>query len=316
MIRSMFSGVTGLRAHQTLMDVIGNNIANVNTNSFKSSRVTFTDVYYQMISSASAASTDAEGTGGSNPSQIGYGTKVASIDVVNTQGGYSQTDKTTDLYISGEGYFLVGNSAGSASYTRVGSFKFDESGFLVDGNGNHVLGASILYTTDTNGNLVNANPTETDSCTLLPESATTGPYVTTADGPIAAANLRRIQVNNLDAYSDVSIAKNGTITGVSDATGEIETLGQIALAEFNNPDGLTQDGSMYFSVSQNSGEAVISVPGEDGAGKLISGGLEMSNVDLSKQFTDMIVAQRGFQANSRVITTSDEILEELVNLKR
>ncbi len=315
MIRSMFSGVTGLRAHQTLMDIIGNNIANVNTNSFKSSRVTFTDVYYQLVSSASAPSADAEGMGGSNPSQIGYGTKVASIDVVNTQGGYSQTDKTTDLYISGEGYFLVGNSASSVNYTRVGSFKFDESGYLVDGNGNHVLGASILYTKDTDGNLVNANPTEEDSCTLLPESATTGPYVTAADGPIVAANLRRIQVD-VEKYSDISIAKDGTITGVSDATGEIETLGQIALAKFGNPDGLTQEGSMYLSASQNSGEAVISVPGDGGVGSLVSGGLEMSNVDLSKQFTDMIVAQRGFQANSRVITTSDEVLEELVNLKR
>ncbi len=99
------------------------------------------------------------------------------------------------------------------------------------------------------------------------------------------------------------------------SNGLIKVLGQIALAKFSNASGLTRSGSNLFQETINSGTPDINVPGS-GRGTIAAGSLEMSNVDLSEEFTDMITAQRGFQANTKIITTSDEILQELVNLKR
>jgi flagellar hook protein FlgE len=117
-------------------------------------------------------------------------------------------------------------------------------------------------------------------------------------------------------YTGIAIGADGTITGTNPSTMTIDILGQVAIAVFNNPDGMEQRGDHYFGETLNSGGPTLTTPGSALAGSLQSGGLEMSNVDLSKEFTDMIVAQRGYQANARVITTSDQILEELVNLKR
>ncbi len=269
MIRSMFSAVSGLKGHQTMMDVIGNNIANVNTAGFKASRVLFSDLYYQTIAAPSAPTYS---TGGLNPTQIGYGSKVSSIDVLNTPSSFQQTGRPLDTYISGEGYFVVRDSAGSFNYTRVGAFTFSPNGDLLDSNGNFVMGQSRY------------------------------------------GELSRITIPQFQEYTNVSIGFDGTVTGTR--YNNIETLGQIAIAVFNNPDGLLQEGNQYFSETVNSGWPNLVIAGGYEAGALVSGGLEMANVDLSKEFTDMIVAQRGFQANARVITTSDQILEELVNLKR
>lgn len=277
MIKSMFSAVTGLKSHQTMMDVIGNNIANVNTNGFKSSRVLFTDVYYQTLSEANAA-TDV--SGGTNPSQIGYGSKVSSIDVLNTRSGYQQTNRTMDFYISGDGYFVLDDGTGTISYSRVGDLKFDTEGNLIDGNGSFVYGQM---------------PKLTEGGTMAP-----------------------IKIANFKNYTQISISENGMITGIdsTSTTGEIEELGQIGLAYFVNQEGLSQSGNMYYKETVSSGKPSYSTPGSAYTGSLVSGGLELSNVDLSTEFTNMIIAQRGLQANSRVITTSDQILEELVNLKR
>ena len=276
MIRSMFSAVSGLKGHQTMLDVIGNNIANVNTSGFKASRVLFSDMYYQTLSAASAPT---PATGGTNPTQIGYGSKVASIDLLNTRSGFQQSARALDTYISGEGFFTVQDSAGELNYTRVGAFSFDASGNLIDGNGSFVMGQIPTLT----------NPVGT----LVP-----------------------INIPNFQNYSGISIGPDGAITGTNLTTMAIQTLAQIPIAVFNNPDGLEQRGDQYFGETLNSGAPGYSEAGTALAGQLVSGGLEMSNVDLSKEFTDMIVAQRGYQANARVITTSDQVLEELVNLKR
>jgi flagellar hook protein FlgE len=276
MLKSMFSAVSGLKSHQTMLDVIANNIANVNTNGFKSSRVTFTDIYYQTLASATEPST---ASGGTNPTQIGNGVTVATVDVLNTRSGYQQTYRTLDMYISGDGYFVVQDGAGNTSYTRLGNFTFDVDGNLVDGNGNYVCG----------------------------ESPTLGSPVGT---------VGKITVANFNNYSSVAIGSDGQITGVNNTTGSVENLGQIALAAFPNADGLSQLGTSYLQETANSGSPTLYEAGSSAVGALVSGGLEMSNVDLSSEFTNMIIAQRGFQANSRVITTSDEILQELVNLKR
>lgn len=284
MLKSLYSGVSGLKAHQVKMDVIGNNIANANTTAFKASRVTFQDIYYQTLSGAAGAS---EIKGGTNAQQIGYGSSVATVDVLNTRGGWQSTERTLDLYIQGDGYFVVKDNIGNINYTRVGNFKFDGNGSLVDSNGNFVTGWMPQYDP--------ATPTD----------------------PV------EIQLPDIAKYTNITINDEGKISGIyaGEATvdhipGTIEVLGQIALANFPNPDGLSQSSGVYFQKTHNSGDAINTCPGADGAGTIISGGLEMSNVDLAKEFTDMITAQRGFQANSRIITVSDSMLEELVNLKR
>jgi len=112
-----------------------------------------------------------------------------------------------------------------------------------------------------------------------------------------------------------NIDNSGVITGVY-SNGVRQTVGQVAMSVFTNPGGLTANGENLFEESNNSGRANIGSAGNGGRGKMVAGTLEMSNVDLSDQFTDMIITQRGFQANSRTITTSDQMLQEVLNLKR
>jgi len=295
MMRSLYSGVSGLRSHQVRMDVIGANLANVNTVGFKCSRVTFRDVLYQTSINASSPTDDGSGTarGGVNPSQIGLGVGVAAIDVLNTRAGPMLTDRPYDVYIDGEGYFAVMDANQNVFYTRVGDFNFDPMGRLVDGNGNFVLGLSDVDPE----NVVIGEEADFD---------TYGPI--TIDQELFA-NLTQIR-----------IGLDGIITGFNndpDAADDEVTipLGQIMLFKFINPDGLSQEGNTYVLPSPNSGDPLVFTPGY-GTGRLITNRLEMSNVEVSKEFTDMIVTQRGFQANSRIITVSDEMLQELVNLKR
>ena len=290
MMRSMYSGVAGLRSHQTRMDVIGNNIGNVNTVGFKSSRVIFKDVFYQTLSGAGAPGAT---KGGTNPLQIGYGSMVGSIDVMNTRAGMQMTDRPLDMYISGEGYFAVKDKSGATNFTRAGNFSIDSNGDLVDSSGNYVQGVMADATSGALGTL----PTDMSTTTAIS-------ILDTASG-----------TTPLSTFTSIAIGKDGVISG-TDSTGAIRSIAQLVLAKFPNADGMTQEGNTYLQATTNSGSATPGFPGDAGTGALITGGLEMSNVDLSKEFTDMITTQRGFQANSRIITTSDEMLQELVNLKR
>ncbi|HBL83417.1 MAG: hypothetical protein A2Y17_04350 [Clostridiales bacterium GWF2_38_85] len=294
MIKSMYSAVTGLRGHQTMLDVIGNNIANVNTAGYKSSRVLFKDLYYQTLSASSAPTAT---SGGSDPMQIGYGSSVSSIDVLTTRSGYQQTSRPLDLYISGEGYFAVQDSTGKVNYSRVGSLQFNSNGALIDSNSNFVLGSMPQAVADPDTGLISFDDSNTEQ-------------------NIKDGILTPIVIDDFTNYTGLYVSNDGKVTGTNSITLQIETLGQLALATFSNPDALSQEGNMTYTETKSSGRPVYSIPGSSATGSLVSGGLEMSNVDLTKEFTDMIVAQRGFQANSRVITTSDQILEELVNLKR
>lgn len=577
----MYSAVSGLSQHQSKMDVIGNNIANVNTYGFKSSRITFADVFYQNYRNASTSSGN---TGGTNASQLGYGTALGSIDVINSRGGSATTDRSLDVYINGDGYLPVQNSNGDTMYTRLGTLFFDSLGNLVDARGNKVLGiqmdenfvpqlnddgtttaggltginvdpnylkeltsisigstgqitaiepgaTSLVLAAGTNwirsvsvaegslysgafkitsaiptraylsnkaigvtidglntpkadivsrdtsakdlavaneANLRNALGGDTtdrytftynaadqtwniedangivvgyqvptadlsttygisgdfadaqdgdnfvvevrDSVNMKGEVTVQGDELTytyvdeagnkrtetikatstsgaapndvtytfdvlsltggsterttitvTVPGSFADGNKhvlgtvtpesvkinaqtynkagRQIDLegtwiagttNSIVSLGDISLEidpdKLGTmnlnsltnkqIGNIGASDGKIVTIGYIGLATFINQDGLTKVGEGYYTVSSNSGTEVISRPGNNGSGTLVSNSLEMSNVDLAAEFTEMIFAQRGFQANSRVITTSDTILEELVNLVR
>jgi len=306
MMRSLYSGVSGLRSHQTRMDVIGANISNVNTVGFKASRVTFRDVVYQSLTGATRPIDEVRG--GVNPYQIGLGTQVASIDLLMTRAGPALTDRPLDAYIDGEGFFRV-RGPGSEDlaqeyFTRVGNFSFDELGQLVDSNGNFVLGV--------NSEMV---PLMDYESVLVADSL---------DGPVPEYDAVPIAIgeDNLEVYmrlTNISLGPDGIITAydpLGEPGEEIVVIGEIALYKFANNYGLVQVGNTYYQQSANSGEPYMTAPGLNGTGSTISNRLEMSNVELAKEFTDMIVTQRGFQANSRIITVSDEMLQELVNLKR
>ena len=273
MMRCMYSAVGALRAHQTRMDVIGNNIANVNTVGFKSSRVTFQDVFYQTMSSGSAAT---ETRGGTNPKQVGIGMTTSTIDTVQTQGNVQPTGIGTDLMIQGDGFFVLGTEgdAEETYYTRAGVFGFDNEGNLVNkSNG--------LYVQDVEGNIINV-PTDAQSYS--------------------------IDINGYVRY----VQADGTM---------VENPQQIALAKFANPEGLIKEGENLYRYDVNAGAEAGGnlnggAPGENGRGTIVSSALEMSNVELAQELTDLVTTQRGYQANARIITTADEMLQELVNMKR
>ena len=304
MMRSLYSGISGLRVHQTRMDVIGANLANVNTVGFKCSRVTFRDVLYQSISNPTTPQEDPP-RGGTNPSQIGLGAQIGTIDVLMTRAGPMLTDKPTDIYLDGEGFFMVMDAAGNEYYTRVGDFRFDGFGRLVDGNGNFVMG--LMGTrTEIDGEIPEEGATRSELELVILNLAEA------AGGMEIWARL-----------SQISIGPDGLITAydsLSDDEDPVIIIGQIAICKFTNPEAMSQEGSSYWIPTRNTGNEDnnprIFKPGLGGTGRTIANRLEMSNVELSKEFTDMIVTQRGFQANSRIITVSDEMLQELVNLKR
>ncbi len=452
MMRSLYSAVSGLNNHQTRMDVLGNNIANVNTYGFKKERVTFQDILSQMLSGAARPTDD---RGGINPKQVGLGMSIASIDKIMTQGSIQTTGRNTDLAIAGEGFFIL-KKGEKTYYSRAGNFMLDSQGYLVNPNGLRVQGwraqvlpngqrvvntsaplediiipkndkfparatTTVRFRSNLDANLpiLPANPTEEErirgthtasidiydsygnahrlavdfvrtgvntwTATVNVEGAqpgTTTVYIGGAavagddntfdlafntDGTIASITSRggttanagnlvatvsftlpdgTVQNINLnlgtvgqtqnsitqfaapsttaayeqDGYTmgyleSFKIDDAGIITGIYD-NGQMATLGQIALATFVNPEGLTKTGENTYQESNNSGMPDIGPAGFKGRGKLYAGALEMSNVDLADAFTDMIVTQRGFQANSRVITTSDQMLQELLTLKR
>ncbi len=577
MVRSMYSGVAGMKANQSRMDVIGNNIANANTYGYKSGRATFRDMYYQQVRGASRGT---QTRGGINPSMVGYGSQMSSIDLMMDSSSMTSTGFALDAAITGEGFFQVMDPDGNIYYTKAGMFDIDSAtGALVDSNGNFVLGtgatdgkinnskpgkekifisvnpvqASVAsveseisgktvkitstnqtkdanvgfaftkatdmpdgrkvealvdntstvinlrlnanetfssldeLNTEINNAIVeayggthpggtfnfavepnpfvvydeNGNPTaqtvtltgaeiidtaaadyegggiemvaggtdpagvlkngsfangfkivETglkfsgngDAVFSVEQTATDGPapwtvtievdgvkytgiinqdradsssgantlLLTRADGgdandtiTVSYPNTSKLPgftptnadgsagapltditnltlgtatasqpthklgwgkstftltggteytVQDVSNLTGISIGADGTLTGTSEAG--LQVLGRIDLATFANPKGLQQTGNSYFSESSNSGSAKLTIAGENGTGAVKNSALEMSNVDLAQEFADMIVTQRGFQASSRMITVSDTMLEELVNLKR
>jgi flagellar hook protein FlgE len=276
MMRSMFAAISGLKVHQTMLDVVSNDIANVNTLGYKSQRTTFKDSLSQL-QKGGAAPTAAQG--GSNAAQVGLGVQLNSIDNLMSSGALQSTGNPLDVAIQGEGFFRVGQGAPPAvpttfEYTRAGNFTRNQEGFLVTQDGYYVVGKTAN------------DGTGTDTLLQVPADA-----------------------------SGVSIGQDGSVSYVPAGGGDRVIAGYISLATFPNTAGLERASSNRWLVSANSGPENSGTPGAN-FGTTTAGALEMSNVDLAQSFTNMITAQRGFQANSRVISTSDEMLQDLVNLKR
>ena len=389
MLRSLYSGISGLRSHQTMLDVTGNNIANVNTTAFKAGAVQFQDTLSQLTSAAGGPQ---EQIGGTNPAQVGLGVRVAGISTNFAQGSAQSTGRAADLMISGDGFFVTKNGT-ATQYTRAGTFDFDGDGNMVTPDGSLVQGwaatggvinesgplstivlprgaisPAVATTTATfGGNLpddatvgtalvrdVKAfDGTGTERTVSMTFTRTAGgwnvagtdPNGSTATGALTFTNgvlttggslaLGGITVdmskltgfaalttvaatdqngNSAGTLQSYTLSPDGTLVG-SFSNGSSQALARIVLATFPNPGGLEKAGSSEYTATFNSGAAEIGTPGSGSIGKLTSGALEMSNVDLSQEFTNLIVAQRGFQANARIITTSDEVLQELTNLK-
>ena len=286
MLRSLFSAISGLKANQTMLDVTGNNIANANTVGFKASDVVFQDTLSQELSAA-AAPNPAVPSGGTNPMQVGLGVQVGAITTNFNQGSAEATGRPTNLMISGDGFFMI-KRGNNTLYTRAGAFGFDSGGNLVTPDGDIVEG----YQPDATGKV--------DPATMTPQ-------------PINIPDIAdESAANPLTSYN---IGSDGVITGIY-SDGTKKPLFQIAMADFANPAGLDKVGDTAFRESTNSGKPQVGISGTGRRGNLIAGSLEGSNVDLAREFTNLIIAQRGFQATSRVITTSDQVLEELVNIKR
>ena len=451
MMRSLYSGVAGLKTHQTRMDVIGNNIANVNTTAYKSQSMTFSDLMYQTTQAASGAN-PTTGVGGTNARQIGLGAKTSAIKTAITTQGVSQTTNDPfDIMITGDSFFIVNNGQNNY-FTRDGSFYVDGAGNLaMTSTGYNVMGwkvdpndasaikqdtvsalrvmttenmtyppeatksariSGIIDKNDTNvnataGKIMNlefydnqgykytaklsVHSTKTDgqftvqlddildskgktvladktkaslqqnntnvTAPVLEFNTNNGSFknVGTAGGTESTLTLH-FDTGTFPSFTDITIDfskcsnlnNNGSSTvspirgdakgnGAGRKVGEMSgieiqkdgmiyanydngcsrLLGQIAVATFANASGLAKEGDNLYSATQNSGD--FDGIGKDittGGGYMNTGVLEMSNVDLSSEFTEMITTQRGFQANSRIITVSDTLLEELTNLKR
>jgi flagellar hook protein FlgE len=284
MLRSLFAGISGLRVNQVALDVTGNNIANANTVGYKSSSTVFQDTLSQMLT---AASGENAARGGTNPVQVGLGVSVAGTALNLNQGGTQTTGRTTDLLIQGDGMFVVQKN-GENLYTRAGSFTFDEGGTLTTPTGSRVQGYALGADGNPTGGLIDIT---LDTANATPP------------------------VPNGVAMTSFTIGSDGKLRGVFNDNVQRD-LAQVALATFNNPMGLEKVGETSFRESANSGNPQLGIPGEGMNGDIVGGAVEMSNVDLAAEFTNLILAQRGFQASSRVITTSDQVLEELVNIKR
>lgn len=298
MLNSLYSGVSGMKGFQTKLDVIGNNVANVSTVGFKKSRVMFQDIMNKNISGAIAPT---DKLGGINPKQIGLGTKMGTIDTVQTPGSPMTTNVGTDLAIDGDAFFVV--SDGTANYlTKAGNFTRDANGDLVNSNGLLVSG----YAEDNNGTpmptRINISDDQVNQKKITSYSIDSNGYITVVDEDGKIGKLAIDTDNKYYINDSTTLNQNENIS--------------LQTAVVTNPGGLTKVGNTLFEITGASGAGDFGRIEDNAGGTINSGVLEMSNVDLTEEFTEMIIAQRGFQANARTITTSDSILEEIVNLKR
>lgn len=287
LLGTLNTGVSALRSFSKGLEVVGNNIANVNTAGFKTSRATFSDSFSNTVRSAVPSSASIVAL---SSTQVGTGVKLGAVAGKFTQGALNSTGVITDLGISGNGFFRVKNPTDDAEYvTRAGGFRLDYEGNLVTGQGYRVQGLT--------GGSAGSAPTTIGDIKL--------------GTPPAGTSLQSLSIdragNLIEFYSDGSSA----ITN------------RVLVQSFTDPNELKKMGDNLYSGLEAAGPvggvnlaAANNGPGENGLGVIEAGTLELSNVDLTEEFADMITMQRSFQAGSRLVTVSDSVLEDIVNLKR
>ena len=279
MMSGMYAAISGLDAHQTMLDVTASNLANVDTTGFKAQSVQFADELSQLVGAASAPNGFSAGT---NPVQIGLGTQVGSIDNVMSAGGVETTGSATDIAIQGNGWLRVANGDVAATpptfdatqYTRAGDLTFNQAGYLTTQSGKYVLGYGA--------------------------NTASGP-----NNPIVVP----------PGSSNVTVGPDGSVN-YQTPTGTTVTAGYISLATFPDQAGLERDGGSLWSPSVASGPETAGQPGTSTFGQTIGGELEQSNVDMGTEFTNMIEAERGYQANASTITTADQMMQTAVAMKQ
>ena len=388
MTGAMYAAIAGLRTHMQNLNVIGNNVANVNTYGYKSARSVFKTALYTTLSGGSDGTTV---VGGANPSQIGYGSTMGSIGIDMSTGNYAVTGMATDLMLDGDGFFILSDKTTAEQFngtgtdqavldgmnlTRVGDFMFGPDGYLAKEDGSGVVYGFLCTGYDTNG-----NPTYSDQLVpiRLPGLKVNEDGTKEVVYPSVDPDTKRLQdathevTNGADTVeepypkvelSGITIDRNtGTITGTTKDTNELITIGVIAVGNVKNPNGVTNLGDNYYQAGAGSGGLSVSLLGgaaqtmfgtpADPAGKayymnqslannqagggnnnaaddapdscrlrsggktrVLQNGLEMSKTDLAQEISQMILTQRGYQANTRIITVTDSMLEELVNMKR
>lgn len=321
MLRSMYAGVSGMRSYQTKMDVIGNNIANVSTNAFKAGSVQFRDLLSETISYGQQAL--ATGLGGTNPQQVGLGVSVGRIDTIMSNGALQPTGRELDFALEGNGFFLVSEqpepSDDQLRFTRDGSFVRDAQGNLTTGNGYRVVGWSYYEDQDTTDDFTIYNPRAENLEPVVESGELPVEFDAAGDPEFKRRGLvipETIRSGGEDADLETFSVDGAGYIRARYSDGNTYFLGRLEVARFANPGGLLKLGSNTYGESVNSGGFIAGTAGTPGYGTIRSGFTEMSNVDLANEFTEMIITSRAYQANSRIITTSDEMLQELINLKR
>jgi len=297
MMAGMYAAISGLDANQAMLNETANDLANVNTVAYKGASVTFADSLTQVIHGASGQTST---NGGTNPEQIGLGVQVNATINEMSEGSFQTTNNPLDLAIEGAGFMRVGPGApkegeltkglpSNVSYTRAGDLTANTLGYLTTQAGEYVIGRNAVVASEAaTGNTY--EPGKEDSYILIPPGS-----------------------------SNVSIGQDGSVS-YTDENKESKTYltrvtaGYISLATFPNPTGLERLGGSLWGQTTNSGTPIVGTPGSPGFGTTIGGVLEMSNVDMATEMTNMITAERGFQANSRTITTADEMLGTLVSM--
>ncbi len=418
MTGAMYAAIGGLKSHMSKLNVIGNNVANVNTFGYKTQRMTFKESMYTTSRSGSNGGPTA---GGNNPSQVGYGCSVGSIDLNMSPSTYAPTGYGLDAYIDGEGFYMFGDKPGAGEagilgatdmsrleLSRVGDLWIDPDGYVCNRDGKVLYGFSRVQNPN-----YKANPTDEDlkkdptcnqktivSTQLAPirvplsaaapttenggivndskqweEGDPVYPYLSKVEQG-AGDNKKTYYINQYAKPGDktdltpgyehstvpvaentdennptidvlhiqlkrMGVEKNGAITGIA-ANGETVILGYIAIANVDSPDGVTHIDGPYYKAMGGAGSLRVSALGGVLQGKYLGnqvatddkapdandaimndksieirkGGLEASSTDVATEFSEMITTQRGYQANTRIITVTDSMLEELVNMKR
>lgn len=322
MLRSMNSAISGMQSFQTMLDVIGNNIANVNTVGFKAGRTDFADILSQTMSGGSTPTTTTPpGFGGTNPQQVGLGVKVGAIQTMFTQGADQTTGNSSDLAIQGSGLFAVSNNGGATDlYSRAGNFSLDSNNNLVLPNGYIAMGFDSAKTAP----LAGAPATAQTSLTVMNLNAMLKDYAgpgATSPSPGSYTNSAGTTTYSLASAPNLQIGPDGSVTVDVQATTAGTTtssqvqLGTLAIATVPNAGGLEKSGDSLYSVSNNSGSPTFQKAGDNGSGQLMVGALEMSNVDLTNEMANMLVAENGYAANAHVIGADNTILNALMNMK-